>query len=160
MASVPAGVEAAYQQARTQYGAVFMNDFDAALALAYAPRLNGTVKRQIKISKEILRTLTRHPQTYSSPRRRKQHVHAGSRRSGRHGNVQSLLDVDDEAKIELEGMYLPLHLKFPELHDGSPLRYAEQVYGRVFNVPNRTSLDFFEVRRLRRLLDGFGRVRP
>ena len=113
-----------------------------------------------RLAKEILRTLTRHPQTYSSP--------------GTENNMFTrvpvvLADIETfnrfwmwmtEAKIELEGMYLPLHLKFPELHDGSPLRYAEQVYGRVFNVPNRTSFDFFEVRRLRRLLDGFGRVRP
>ena len=62
-----------------------------------------------------------------------------------------------EAKIELEGMYLPLHLKFSELHNGSPLPYAEGVYSRVFNVPNRASLDRSEVARLCRVLDQFGR---
>ena len=136
-----------------------MNDFDAALALAYAPRLNGTVKRQIKISKQMLRTLTRHPQTYSNP--------------GAENNMftrvpLALADMETfnhfwtwmtEAKVELEGMYMPLHLKFPELHNGSPLPYAEQVYGRVFNVPNRASLNFFEVSCLRRLLNRFGRGR-
>ena len=155
--AIPAAVEAAYQQARTQYDPVLMNEFDAALALAYAPRLDATVRRQIKISKQLLRELARRPQTYSTP--------------GPDDNIFTRLPValaDVEAfgrfwswmaaaKIELEGMYLPLHLKFPELHDGTPLPYAEQVYGRVFNVPNRANLDFFEVRRIRRLLDGFDR---
>jgi dTDP-4-amino-4,6-dideoxygalactose transaminase len=153
----PPAIEEAYQRARTQYGDVLMTGFDAALALAHAPQLSKTIRRQIRVSKKLLSSLNRHPGTFSHP--------------GVENNIFTRLPVVlrdaevfnqfwtrmTEERVELEGMYLPLHLKFPELHNGSPLPCAEQVYGRVFNIPNRASLGWFAALRICRVLERFAR---
>ena len=53
-----------------------------------------------------------------------------------------------EQGIELEGMYVPLHLRYPQACEAEPCETAESVYRRVFNVPNRASLTAQEVNRI------------
>jgi dTDP-4-amino-4,6-dideoxygalactose transaminase len=144
------------QAARMQYGLVLMNDFDAALALSQLPRLDGHIRRQVAIGRRLFKTLQRHPQMF-----------AGQTPDN---NIFTRVPVilrdvdafnqfwghmDTERKIGLEGMYVPLHLKFSDFHSGPALPQAEDAYRRVFNIPGRTNLGILDVARIQLALNDF-----
>ncbi len=155
--SMPADLEQSYESARTQHRSVFMNEFDIALALTYAPRLSGSIRQHIELGKRILATLEQYPDIYSTlgaDNNTFTRVPVILRDSTMFNRFWSYMN---NAQVELEGMYLPLHLKFPELHNGSALSRAERLYPLVYNVPNRVTLGYLEVMKLSRMLNRFAR---
>jgi dTDP-4-amino-4,6-dideoxygalactose transaminase len=64
----------------------------------------------------------------------------------------------NERGIELEGMYKPLHLMYDGEKIGD-LGNSEAIYKRVYNIPNRSSLDRASLARVTQALRAFAPAR-
>ena len=151
---------ARYNQANARFERTRMTRLDAELALATLRRAPEIVARGVAIGQRLSQTVARFPHVYG---------YCGIERNIFFRFPVILRGVAEFNRfwthmssrgIELEGMYVPLHLRFPELHAGDSLVCAEMIYGRIFNVPNRVSLSEEELTKICDALEAFGRECP
>lgn len=141
-----------------QYGAEEISELDAALALQSLRDSEKILRRSIEIGRRYAEVIKKFPKVYR--------FHDSER------NIFFRFPVilrDVEAtnafwahmalyKIELEGMYVPLHLRYPR-NGQPPCVVSEELYRYVFNVPNRVSLLPSEIDRIVGALADFGKRR-
>jgi dTDP-4-amino-4,6-dideoxygalactose transaminase len=149
-------LEAEFRQARCEFGRVLMSDFDLGLVTRYAPAVPTVVKQQIENGRRLHRELARYPHCYAT-----QGVddHLFTR-------LSVILQSRDlfcrfwtfmtERRIELEGMYKPLHLD-QTASKGVKAPIAEDLYPRVYNIPNRSNLSRTQLATIREALASFAR---
>jgi dTDP-4-amino-4,6-dideoxygalactose transaminase len=147
---------ARFARSRTEYGRVGMSRTDIALAIERISSIEKIVAAQKENGAALFDIVARYPSIYGA-------VSPSNNIYTRFPLV--LADVGmfnlfwtfmSDRKIDLEGMYAPLHLS-PAVATQPVKPFAEAVYQRVFNVPNRADLSDRQLSIIRNALDEFPR---
>jgi dTDP-4-amino-4,6-dideoxygalactose transaminase len=140
-----------------QYGDVFLSELDAALALEGLRNAPATIERSISIGERFVAAIKSFPEVYR-PTVRERNIFFRFPVILRSVQLRDLFWTHMRScKIELEGMYIPLHLRHPEDHVSMPLGKAESLYQCIFNIPNRVTLSSVEVDRIVDAVASFGK---
>lgn len=145
----------AFSRARTEFGRVLLSDLDLALADRRSASIASVIADQQRNGAALSTQMMHYPSVFSTLD------------PGRNSYTRFPVTLADppmfnrfwsfmsERKIELEGMYVPLHLS-----DEAPpvLPNAEAVYRRVYNVPVRSNLSEKQFVRIASALNEFAKM--